>query len=255
MGRWINHDPIGELGGLNLYGFVANAPLDRIDPLGLACAESYCSSPAPVPMGPEACPSAQDPAPQQPGPIPPGPADKSCDKVYGEGSCERFCKDGTPPCPKSAEKYPDAWGIACCPEAGKPGCKCVCTETASGPYPDAGQQVVDCVRAHEDQHLANCGQLPAGRNNECNAYTVTAQCVGGKAGSCGNGPKACKCLKQLFEFLKNQVNSGCEANCKGLGGKKYDCVSAMKEAWRQLHAASVKNKCTGGDAVPPPPKR
>ena len=36
MQRWLNRDPIGERGGLNLYGYVGNDPLDRIDPLGLA---------------------------------------------------------------------------------------------------------------------------------------------------------------------------------------------------------------------------
>ncbi len=35
LGRWINRDPIGEKGGLNLYGFVQNNPLYTIDILGL----------------------------------------------------------------------------------------------------------------------------------------------------------------------------------------------------------------------------
>jgi RHS repeat-associated protein len=33
--RWLNQDPIGEEGGLNLCGFVENNPINRIDPLGL----------------------------------------------------------------------------------------------------------------------------------------------------------------------------------------------------------------------------
>lgn len=33
--RWPNHDPIGERGGKNLYAFVGNNPLTRIDSLGL----------------------------------------------------------------------------------------------------------------------------------------------------------------------------------------------------------------------------
>jgi RHS repeat-associated protein len=36
LGRWLNRDPIAEEGGLNLYGFVRNAPVDLVDPLGLA---------------------------------------------------------------------------------------------------------------------------------------------------------------------------------------------------------------------------
>jgi len=33
--RWINKDPISEAGGLNLYGYVANDPINYFDPFGL----------------------------------------------------------------------------------------------------------------------------------------------------------------------------------------------------------------------------
>jgi RHS repeat-associated protein len=34
-GRWMTRDPIGIAGGLNLYGFVGDDPIDWVDPFGL----------------------------------------------------------------------------------------------------------------------------------------------------------------------------------------------------------------------------
>jgi len=36
LGRWISEDPLGEEGGLNLYGFVGNGPVKMFDPDGRA---------------------------------------------------------------------------------------------------------------------------------------------------------------------------------------------------------------------------
>jgi RHS repeat-associated protein len=36
LGRWLNRDPMEEGGGVNLYGFVRNAPPNAVDSLGLA---------------------------------------------------------------------------------------------------------------------------------------------------------------------------------------------------------------------------
>ncbi len=33
--RWLNRDPLGEAGGINLYGFVGNRPINEVDPYGL----------------------------------------------------------------------------------------------------------------------------------------------------------------------------------------------------------------------------
>jgi RHS repeat-associated protein len=35
LGRWINRDPLGPSGGLNLYGYVLNQTVSAIDPTGL----------------------------------------------------------------------------------------------------------------------------------------------------------------------------------------------------------------------------
>ncbi len=39
IGRWLTRDPLGEAGGINLYGFVGNNPVNFVDPLGLTWLE------------------------------------------------------------------------------------------------------------------------------------------------------------------------------------------------------------------------
>jgi RHS repeat-associated protein len=55
--RFLNHDPIGESGGINLHGFVGNSALNRLDPFGLAYGDwwhprSYFGSPPGVTVMP-----------------------------------------------------------------------------------------------------------------------------------------------------------------------------------------------------------
>jgi RHS repeat-associated protein len=47
LGRWINRDPIAEQGGLNLYGFVANDPVNRQDADGLSPTTAPPAEPPP----------------------------------------------------------------------------------------------------------------------------------------------------------------------------------------------------------------
>ncbi|GHU10333.1 hypothetical protein AGMMS50225_13530 [Betaproteobacteria bacterium] len=42
-GRWLSRDPIGEAGGLNLYGYVGGNPVSFFDPLGLAPGQIFGS--------------------------------------------------------------------------------------------------------------------------------------------------------------------------------------------------------------------
>jgi RHS repeat-associated protein len=45
-GRWLSRDPIEEDGGLNLYDYVGNDPVDWIDPLGLSPCTDDCAAEA-----------------------------------------------------------------------------------------------------------------------------------------------------------------------------------------------------------------
>lgn len=41
LGRWLSRDPIGEAGGLNLYGMVGNDPVNGVDVLGLTLQDDW----------------------------------------------------------------------------------------------------------------------------------------------------------------------------------------------------------------------
>jgi RHS repeat-associated protein len=45
--RWLNRDPIGERGGINLYGFVGNSPVNYVDPYGLSIGNYFGFTSAP----------------------------------------------------------------------------------------------------------------------------------------------------------------------------------------------------------------
>ncbi|MEO6908833.1 MAG: RHS repeat-associated core domain-containing protein, partial [Abditibacteriaceae bacterium] len=50
LGRWINRDPMGENGGLNLYGFVGNSPVNDNDAYGLAIVSVHYKLLATIPL-------------------------------------------------------------------------------------------------------------------------------------------------------------------------------------------------------------
>jgi len=52
MGRWISKDPIGENGGINLYGYVSENPVNTVDALGLQGIIVPSGPPFPIPVVP-----------------------------------------------------------------------------------------------------------------------------------------------------------------------------------------------------------
>jgi RHS repeat-associated protein len=53
--RWVNRDPIEELGGYNLYWFVSNNPISRVDVLGLIDDSIFYFRPHECPPKPKKC--------------------------------------------------------------------------------------------------------------------------------------------------------------------------------------------------------
>jgi RHS repeat-associated protein len=78
--RWGQRDPIGELGGINLYGFVRNNPLRFLDPLGLQAAGGAAD------VEPDA--PAQEIAPviYPPGTMPVEELDREENNLFSEGA-------------------------------------------------------------------------------------------------------------------------------------------------------------------------
>ena len=149
---------------------------------------------------------------------------------------------------------PDALGIACCKNGRNKPCTCVCESKIKGKYPGAGNEVTECVLQHEDAHIAKCGKLPAGHKNECNAYRETAVCVRSKATECLHRPEGqrCACLKELFQFLMNDVSSGCTKHCPQNNHEKaMDCAGAVRDAHEKLYRAAQEGKCSEEDVSKP----
>ena len=64
MGRWLSRDPIGERGGVNLYHFVRNSPVEHVDMVGLYIPPV---APPPIVLPPVTLPTP----PGVPGELPP----------------------------------------------------------------------------------------------------------------------------------------------------------------------------------------
>jgi len=52
LARWLSRDPIGESGGINLYGYVANNPINWVDPDGLSSESPSGGQKNPTPITP-----------------------------------------------------------------------------------------------------------------------------------------------------------------------------------------------------------
>lgn len=86
-GRWLNRDPLGQRGGRNLYGFVGNNPLTRIDRSGLDVIELPIAPPtSPPQLPPSRFPTATTPELPRFRPQPQLPGTKCCPKASGSAA-------------------------------------------------------------------------------------------------------------------------------------------------------------------------
>ena len=113
LGRWINRDPAGECGGKNLFTFVGNDPVDRVDYLGqmaVPCPRGMCGCAKdkdPPATQPQSQPATQPPVP----PIAPKPptAMEDCNqkltKALQDPTIKKMIRD--------AQTWADGLGTPC----------------------------------------------------------------------------------------------------------------------------------------------
>ncbi len=131
--RWLNQDPIGERGGINLYEFVQNSPENRVDPFGDDIGGGGTGSQNDPPNGvswptcgsingqPVLCPPKKPTPPQRP-PSPPKP---SCPPISPKK--DDCWKDP----PSELKGSPAGWHGGCI--LAKTSCDTCCANKASDP--------------------------------------------------------------------------------------------------------------------------
>lgn len=177
--RWLNRDPIGEEGGINLYGFVSGNPLISYDAFGLQRGSPGPSAPAPDTCTPDqrkqiekamaaACKRVS-------GPCPPG--DPSCQSLMDQA--REVCTRKRPPkikCARPGDKtcaegdcaYEDNGTITLCGIAWP--------ADGSNCPGDTGNINLECLLVHEMLHV---GQ---GRKDDPDDANKLQKCVGCPAG-------------------------------------------------------------------------
>jgi RHS repeat-associated protein len=200
LGRWLNRDPIDELGGVNLYAYVGNDPVDRFDPLG----QSWCIRNGPSwLLGPGGCDDGPQPCPKtgyqgqvgdMDSPVrwpPPPPYPPVCD------DCGETCSSAA----GQASLGGKSGAVICRSD----GCRCACLNTTQypgGPPGSSANLKQRCALKHEEDHVnwgsgaygalcTGCTQVGGGpmpvqgvrlrcggpAGSECRAYQTQIDCL------------------------------------------------------------------------------
>jgi len=134
-GRFLQRDPIGILGGLNVYEYVQNRPASAVDPDGLVPIETPPWPPGESPFRPQPKPKP----PKKPKPRPETP-NEELDRISrrlnylaaGFGSCAGLTLWFPPAAGAFAVGSGIAWGAATAVGGWKSGCRCGADGTSYG---------------------------------------------------------------------------------------------------------------------------
>ncbi len=205
LGRWLNRDPIGELGDRNFYRFAVNDPVSWLDVMGMMPWHTLSLAPSSTPIPPQP-PHPQPPTPQPSPPQPlqpsPAPPPQPCNRPEADriGISKDECKKAV----KEALKDPrikalykraiggaDSLGIPCFRE-GNISCITCLWPWIGGGYNPVSRGIIVCrnrvssgyIRElihHELIHaISMCGWVKLGCKNcmieEKRAYFMAGRC-------------------------------------------------------------------------------
>jgi len=148
-GRWLSRDPIEERGGINLYGFVGNSPIQRIDLFGLAPPGKGCPKPQKKPRPPK----------EKGGVVaPPGPPGHKGFHHYGNWGGPGWANGGW----NSEDGLLPPYDESLAPKDDRDRCYkdhdyeiADCVTGKDCPCPEDKKKVSDCIEK-ADHKLANC---------------------------------------------------------------------------------------------------
>jgi RHS repeat-associated protein len=224
MGRYVNADPIQEVGGANLYAYALNDPVRFFDALGhcvmygdgsSTCGDGQATQPAsrPAQSQPASCPASQPTT---------GPATQPTD--------DDICN--TPEAQKLIDQAAEGTGargvgtVIC-----YNGRKIVCARTPNvggDPPDDVKGPLKDCVKEHERRHLPDTEDCPKdqkgmslpprkdkddptkGHEQECYGYCAEAKCLTRMHKSCKTEECKQAALKRLDQ-IKGQIRDNCRS--------------------------------------------
>jgi RHS repeat-associated protein len=247
-GRWLNRDPLGELGGANLYAYARNDPENRYDPDGrmaVSCNSAECGNAADCIVDEDPPKKKKEPKPQEEKPAqqPPAPEKKPPETPTTAPATPSTCSDCS-----DCSKNPKLMGTSKC--EGRSACICVCVnnihqyEEGHPGIKRANDRIEQAVRSHETLHARekNCsgGTTPS---NESRANiesmmaltTALAECLQMAEGENANKGEACRCLQRLDWYVDQYCTCSAESGWPNCPPADDAACTKLKAQWGEAH--------------------